>query len=108
MFHDFCLHRVTWWQLGLNSKEDILCYTVPIVGLRLAEQDSLRLPALLQERRHLHAETSVFKGGGSLRIRKSTAEDGGNSDQRNIQVVLFQLRVSFSLCPTHRSHDLGS
>ena len=25
-YHALCFHRVTWWQLGLNSKEDIVLH----------------------------------------------------------------------------------
>ena len=30
--HTFRLHRTTWWQLGLSSREDICVFTVPIAG----------------------------------------------------------------------------
>ena len=59
-----------------------MCFTVPIAGRELAGQVPLRLPAELQQRRRLHAGTSVLSGGGPLWISKSTAGDGGTSDTR--------------------------
>ena len=89
LHHAFHLYCATWWQLRLSSKEDIcvtLCQSVVEAG-----RASLSWAPIAAIHR-LHAGTSVLIGGGPLRTRKSTAEDGGKSDTRSIQVVLFQLR----------------
>ena len=108
LHHAICLYRVTWWQLRLTSKEDI-CVTLCQLPVEAAEQVSLRLPVQLEQRHHLHVGTSVLIRGGPLWLSKSTAVDSGISDTRSIQVVSFQLRVTYKLCQWFlESFDLDS
>ena len=67
-FNHALLYRATWWQLGLNSKGDIFCFTVPIAGLSAGGASPSQTPSIAIWRRRLHAGTSVLIGGGPLRI----------------------------------------
>ena len=69
--HAFHLHRATWWQLGLSSREDICVSLCQLLVRALAGQVPLRLPAELQQQRRLHAGTSVLIGGGPLQISEN-------------------------------------
>ena len=65
--HHALLYRATWWQLGLNSKED-LCFTVPIAGLSAGGAGPSQTPSIAIWRCRLHVGTSVLIGGGPLQI----------------------------------------
>ena len=96
--HAFCHYRVTWWQLGLNSKEDIcvtLCHLLVEAGragLSQTPSTAITTMVVYMQKKCACSNEEVHQ------IRESTAVDNGNSDTRSIQVVLFQLRVLFSLC----------
>ena len=75
--HALC-YRATWWQLGLNSKEDI-CVSLCQLLVSAGGAGPSQTPSIAIRRRRLHAGTSVLIGEGPLR---GTAGDGGNSDTR--------------------------
>ena len=61
------LHRATWWQLGLNSKEDI-CVSLCQLLVSAGGAGPSQTPSIAKRRRRLRAGTSVFIGEGPLRI----------------------------------------
>ena len=68
-YHALC-YRATWWQLGLNSKEDI-CVSLCQLLVSAGGAGPSQTPSIAIRRRPLHC--------GSAR---STAGDSGNSDTR--------------------------
>ena len=56
--HAVHLYRTTWWQLGLNSKEDFV-FTVPIAGLSAGGAGPPQTPSIAIRRRRLHAVCSL-------------------------------------------------
>ena len=81
---------MTWWQLRLNSKEDI-CVTL----CHLLVEDGR--PA----RRVILSTCGTSKCAHFMRRsldQESTAVDSGNSDTRTIEVVSFHSRVLFATC----------
>ena len=60
-------YRATWWQLGLNSKEDI-CVSLCQLLVSAGGAGPSQTPSIAIRRRRLHAGTSVLIGGGPLRI----------------------------------------
>ena len=60
------LYRVTWWQLGLNSKEDI-CVSLCQLLVSAGGAGSSQTPSIAIRRRRLRAGTSVLIGEGPLR-----------------------------------------
>ena len=103
-------YRATWWQLGLNSKEDIcvsLCQLLVSAGGAGPLSDS----------QHSHTATSSSCGKqvcsseevhyGSAR---STAGDGGNSDTRTTPRLYHSIkRETYRSCQwLLESLDLGS
>ena len=93
---------MTWWQLGLNSKEDICVSLCQLLVRALAGQVPLRLPAELQcdvvsMREKVCSLEEVHCG--SVR---STAGDGGTSDTRTTP------RLYLSIKREHIDHVSGS
>ena len=64
--HALC-YRATWWQLGLNSKEDI-CVSLCQLLVSAGGAGPSQTPSIAIRRHRLHAGTSVLIGGGPLRI----------------------------------------
>ena len=108
--HAFRLHRTTWWQLGLSSREDICVSLCQLLVRALAGQVPLRLPAELQQRCRLHAGTSVLIGGGPLWISEKYSRGRWHKWHKdNTQVVSFHLRGTYRSCQwLLESLDLGS
>ena len=64
--HALC-YRATWWQLGLNSKEDI-CVSLCQLLVSAGGAGPPQTPSIAKRRRRLRAGTSVLIGEGPLRI----------------------------------------
>ena len=105
-YHAFRLNHVTWWQLGLSSKEDI-CVTIAGRGWQsrsLSDSQCSYKSDVIFMREQVCSSEEVHCG-----LARSTAGDGGNSDTRTIQVVSFHLRVTYTSCQwLLESFDLGS
>ena len=75
------LYRATWWQLGLNSKEDIcvsLCQLlVSAGGAGPSQTPSIAIRRGLFMREQVCSSEEVHCGSA-----RSTVGDGGNSDTR--------------------------
>ena len=103
------LLHMTWWQLGLSSKEDIcvsLCQLLVEAGRAGLSQtpSTARTVTSSTCRKQVCSLEEVHCGSA-----RSTAVDGGNSDTRSIQVVSFHLRVTYRSCQwLLESFDLGS
>ena len=97
--HAFHLYCTTWWQLGLNSKEDIcvtLCQSlVEASRAGLSQTPSIAIGA-----------TSPSCGNKCAHQRRSSSDQQEVQQrvvvtvtQGVIQVVLFHLRVTYRSCP---------
>ena len=70
-----------------------MCSTEPIVGQRLAGKAPLRLQCSYRSDVIFMRKQVCSLEEDHCGSARSTAEDGGISDTRSTQVVLFQLRV---------------
>ena len=102
------LYRATWWQLGLNSKEDI-CVSLCQLLVSAGGAGPSQTPSIAIRRRRLHAGTSVLIGEVPLRISEKYSR--GQWQQRhkdNTQVVSFHYKGILPCQWLLESLDLGS
>ena len=67
--HAFCLYHVTWWQLRLNSKEDI-CVTLYHLLVEAGRAGLSQTPSTAITVVSSTCRTSVLTSGGPLRLRR--------------------------------------
>ena len=107
--HAFRPHRVTWWQLGLSSREDICVSLCQLLverwrGRSLSDSQQSYNSDVIFMREQVCSSKEVHCGSA-----RSTAGDGGTSDTKTTPRLYHSNKREHRLCQwLLESLDLGS
>ena len=91
-YHAFHFNRATWWQLGLNSKEDICVSLCQIAGLSSGRAGPSQTPSRASCNVVFMREQVCSSEEVHCRSARSTAEDGGTSDTRTTHRLYLSIK----------------